>query len=102
MEVTALLWHRKRLTDTPIYETCENMATAVLRDPAIQPDSYLSERRIIKLKTMFKNSRRFRSDLGVDAFMDVHSIVETTKKVEALPTTPSSPFSKRRAPQSVC
>ena len=35
---------------------------------------------IRKLKIKLKNSGCFRSDLGADAFMDLHSIVETTKK----------------------
>ena len=39
-----------------------------------------SERGIRKLKIKLKNSGCFRSDLGADAFMDLHSIVETTKK----------------------
>jgi len=32
------------------------------------------------LKIKLKNSGCFRSDLGADAFMNLHSIVETTKK----------------------
>lgn len=39
-----------------------------------------SERGIIKLKIKLKNSDCFRLDIGADAFMDPHSIVETTKK----------------------
>lgn len=51
-----------------------------LRDPAIPPDNNASERGIRKLKIKLKNSGCFRSDLGADSFMDLHSISETTKK----------------------
>ncbi|WP_280119889.1 IS66 family transposase [Sangeribacter muris] len=46
----------------------------------LPPDNNASERGIRKLKIKLKNSGCFRSDLGADAFMDLHSIVETTKK----------------------
>lgn len=51
-----------------------------LKNPAIPPDNNASERGIRKLKIKLKNAGCFRSDLGADAFLDLHSIVETTKK----------------------
>ena len=39
-----------------------------------------SERGIRKVKIKMKNSGTFRSDKGADAFLDLLSIVETTKK----------------------
>ncbi|RXE63886.1 IS66 family transposase, partial [Muribaculaceae bacterium Isolate-001 (NCI)] len=59
---------------------CRDYIFNFLRDPAIPPDNNSSERGIRKLKIKLKNSGCFRSDLGADAFMDLHSIVETTKK----------------------
>ena len=59
---------------------CRDYIFNFLRDPAIPPDNNASERGIRKLKIKLKNSGYFRSDLGADAFMDLHSIVETTKK----------------------
>lgn len=59
---------------------CRNYIFNFLKDPAIPPDNNASERGIRKLKIKLKNSGCFRSDLGADAFMDLHSIVETTKK----------------------
>lgn len=59
---------------------CRDYIFNFLRDPAIPPDNNDSERGIRKLKIKLKNSGCFRSDLGTDAFMDLHSIVETTKK----------------------
>ena len=59
---------------------CRDYIFNFLRDPAIPPDNNASERGIRKLKIKLKNSGCFRSDLGADAFMDLHSIVETTKK----------------------
>ena len=40
----------------------------------------LIERGIRKVKIKMKNSGTFRSDQGADAFLDLLSIVETTKK----------------------
>ena len=40
----------------------------------------LIERGIRKIKIKMKNSGTFRSDQGADAFLDLLSIVETTKK----------------------
>lgn len=59
---------------------CHDYIFNFLRDPAIPPDNNASERGIRKLKIKLKNSGCFRSDLGADAFMDLHSLVETTKK----------------------
>lgn len=59
---------------------CRDYIFNFLRDPAIPPDNNASERGIRKLKIKLKNSGCFRSDRGADAFMDLHSIVETTKK----------------------
>lgn len=59
---------------------CRDYIFNFLRDPAIPPDNNASERGIRKLKIKLKNSGCFRSDLGADAFMDLHSIVETAKK----------------------
>ncbi len=56
---------------------CRDYIFNFLRDPAIPPDNNASERGIRKLKIKLKNSGCFRSDLGADAFMDLHSIVET-------------------------
>ena len=57
-------------------------------------DNNASERGIRKLKIKLKNSGCFRSDLGADAFMDLHSIVETTKNTATRLSTLFSPFSK--------
>lgn len=59
---------------------CRDYIFNFLQDPAIPPDNNASERGIRKLKIKLKNSGCFRSDFGADAFMDLHSIVETTKK----------------------
>ena len=59
---------------------CRDYIFNFLRDPAIPPDNNASERGIRKLKIKLKNSKCFRSDLGADAFTDLHSIVETAKK----------------------
>ena len=59
---------------------CRDYIFNFLKNPAIPPDNNASERGIRKLKIKLKNSGCFRSDLGADAFMDLHSIVETTKK----------------------
>ena len=59
---------------------CRDYIFNFLRNPAIPPDNNASERGIRKLKIKLKNSGCFRSDCGADAFMDLHSTVETTKK----------------------
>ena len=40
---------------------------------------------IRKLKIKLKNSCTFRSDFGADAFLELHSIVETAKKHDKTP-----------------
>lgn len=59
---------------------CRDYIFNFLEDPLIPPDNNASERGIRKLKIKLKNSGTFRSDLGADAFFDLHSIVETAKK----------------------
>ena len=44
-----------------------------------------SERSIRKLKIKLKNSGTFRSEVGADAFLELHSIVETAKKHDLSP-----------------
>ena len=48
-------------------------------------DNNGSERGIRKLKIELKNSCTFRSDFGADAFLELHSIVETAKKHDKNP-----------------
>ena len=59
---------------------CPDCIFNCLRDPAIPPNNNTSEREIRKWKIKLKNSGCFRYDLGADAFMDLHSIVETTRE----------------------
>ena len=58
-----------------------------LEAPMIPSDNNASERGIRKLKIKLKNSCTFRSDLGADAFLDLHSVVETAKKHNKSPFT---------------
>ena len=51
----------------------------------IPSDNNGSERGIRKLKIKLKNSCTFRSDFGADAFLELHSIVETAKKHDKTP-----------------
>ena len=51
-----------------------------LEDPAIPPDNNASERGIRKLKVKQKISGTFRSETGTDAFLAIHSIVDTAWK----------------------
>lgn len=53
-----------------------------------------SERGIRKVKIKMKNSGTFRSDAGANAFLDLLSIVETTKKHNNSPTLLSALYSK--------
>ena len=48
-------------------------------------DNNGSERGIRKLKIKLKNSCTFRSDFGADAFLELHSVVETAKKHDKTP-----------------
>lgn len=59
---------------------CRDYIFNFLENPAIPPDNNASERGIRKVKIKMKNSGIFRSDKGADAFLDLLSIVETTKK----------------------
>ena len=56
-----------------------------LEDPMIPSDNNGSERGIRKLKIKLKNSCTFRSDFGADAFLELHSIVETARKHNKTP-----------------
>ena len=64
---------------------CRDYIFNFLEDPLIQSDNNGSERGIRKLKMKSKNSCTFRSDLGADAFLELHSIVETAKKHDQTP-----------------
>ncbi|WP_375711950.1 transposase [Hoylesella shahii] len=55
------------------------------KNPMIPFDNNGSERGIRKLKIKLKNSCTFRSDFGADAFLELHSIVETAKKHDKNP-----------------
>ena len=59
---------------------CRDYIFNFLENPAIPPDNNASERGIRKVKIKMKNSGTFRSDAGAEAFLDLLSIVETTKK----------------------
>lgn len=59
---------------------CRDYIFNFLESPVIPPDNNASERGIRKVKIKMKNSGTFRSDEGADAFLDLLSIVETTKK----------------------
>lgn len=59
---------------------CRDYIFNFLTNPAIPSDNNASERGIRKLKIKLKNSCTFRSDNGADAFLEIHSIVETAKK----------------------
>lgn len=58
-----------------------------LDNPAIPPDNNASERGIRKVKIKMKNSGTFRSAQGADAFLDLLSVVETTRKHNNSPYT---------------
>ena len=64
---------------------CRDYIFNFLRTPAIPPDNDASEKEICKLKIKLKNSCTFRSDLGADAFLELHSIVKTAKKHKQMP-----------------
>ena len=59
---------------------CRDYIFTFFEDPLIHSDNNASERGIRKLKIKLKNSGTFRSDLGADAFFDLHSVFETAKK----------------------
>lgn len=64
---------------------CRDYIFNFLETPAIPADNNASERGIRKLKIKLKNSCTFRSDDGADAFLEIHSIVETAKKHNKMP-----------------
>ena len=70
---------------------CRDYIFNFLENPAIPPDNNASERGIRKVKIKMKNSGTFRSDAGANAFLDLLSIVETTKKQN------NSPYAAIRA-----
>lgn len=59
---------------------CRNYMFNFLENPHIPSDNNASERGIRKLKIKMKNACTFRSEWGADAFLELHSIVETAKK----------------------
>ena len=64
---------------------CRDYMFNFLEDPLIPSDNNDSERGIRKLKIKLKNSGTFRSELGSDVFLELHSIVETAKKHDLSP-----------------
>ena len=64
---------------------CRDYIFNFLEDPVIPPDNNASERGIRKLKIKLKNSCTFRSDFGADAFLELHSVVETARKHNQTP-----------------
>lgn len=64
---------------------CRDYIFNFLEDPMISSDNNGSERGIRKLKIKLKNSCTFRSDFGADAFLELHSLVETAKKHNQTP-----------------
>ena len=64
---------------------CRDYIFNFLENPMIPSDNNGSERGIRKLKIKLKNSCTFRSDFGADAFLELHSIVETAKKHDKTP-----------------
>ena len=64
---------------------CRDYIFNFLEDPMIPSDNNASERGIRKLKIKLKNSCTFRSDFGADAFLELHSVVETAKKHDQTP-----------------
>ena len=64
---------------------CRDYIFNFQEDPVIPPDNNASERGIRKLKIKLKNSCTFRSDFGADAFLELHSVVETAKKHNQTP-----------------
>lgn len=64
---------------------CGDYIFNFLEDPMVPSDNNASERGIRKLKIKLKNSCTFRSDFGADAFLELHSVVETAKKHNQTP-----------------
>ena len=59
---------------------CRVNESNFLENPAIPPDYNASERGIRKLKIKQKVSGTFRSGIGADAFLSIHSIADTAWK----------------------
>lgn len=64
---------------------CRDYIFNFLENPAIPADNNASERGIRKLKIKLKNSCTFRSDFGADAFLYLHSLIDTAKKHNQTP-----------------
>ena len=64
---------------------CRDYIFNFLENPMISFDNNGTERGIRKLKIKLKNSCTFRSDFGADAFLELHSIIETAKKHDKTP-----------------
>ena len=69
---------------------CGDYIFNFLEDPMVPSDNNASERGIRKLKIKLKNSCTFRIGLGADAFLELHSIIETAKKHDKTPFKPYS------------
>ena len=59
---------------------CRDYLFNFLEDPIIPSDNNGSEQGIRKVKIKLNNSRTFRSEFGADAFLELHSVIETAKK----------------------
>jgi hypothetical protein len=75
---------------------CRDNIFNFLENPAIPPGNNASERGIRKVKIKMKDSGTFRSDAGADAFLDLLSIVDTTKNTTILLMLLSALYSKHR------
>ena len=75
---------------------CRDYMFNFLEDPLIPSDNNDSERGIRKLKIKLKNSGTFRSELGTDVFLELHSIVETAKSMTYHHIKLSVPFWETR------
>lgn len=64
---------------------CRDYIFKILENPMIPSDNNGSKRGIRKLKIKQKNSCTFRSNFGADAFLELHSVVETAKKHDKTP-----------------
>jgi len=64
---------------------CRDYIFKFFENPMMPSDNNGSERGIRKLKIKQKNSCTFRSDFGADAFLELHSVVETAKKHDKTP-----------------
>ena len=69
---------------------CRDHIFNFLEDPLIPSGNNGSEHGIRKLKIKLKNSCTFRIGLGADAFLELHSIIETAKKHDKTPFKPYS------------